>query len=73
MRSQDKKRVITGTLLIGIICIVMVVITAYCAELKCENNKLMAENEATQGEIDTLNEMCIRDRARRGYSGQSDC
>lgn len=55
MRSQDKKRIITGALLVGIICIIMVVITAYCAELKCENNQLMAENEAIQGEIDTLN------------------
>lgn len=54
MRTQDKKRIVSGTLLIGLICIVMVVITAYCAELKCENNELMTANEAIQGEIDTL-------------------
>lgn len=55
MRNQDKKRVLTGALMIGLICIVMVVVTAYCAELKVENNNLVSANEAIQGEIDTLN------------------
>lgn len=54
MRKQDKKRILTGTVLIGLICILMVVITAYSAELKCENNELLTSNEAVQGEIDTL-------------------
>lgn len=55
MKSMDKKRILTSTLLIGIICILMVVFTAYSAELRCENNALMSANEALQGEIDTLN------------------
>lgn len=55
MKSMDKKRILTSTILVGIICIMMVVFTAYSAELRCENNALMSANEALQGEIDTLN------------------
>lgn len=55
MTNQDKKRILKGAVLIGIICIIMVVVTAYSAELKCENNELLTSNEAIQGEIDTLN------------------
>ena len=55
MKNQDKKRVLTGAVMIGLICIVIVVVTAYCAELKVENNSLISANEAIQGEIDTLN------------------
>ena len=55
MRSQDKKRILTGTVIVGLICIIIVVLTAYSAELRCENNELIDSNEALQGEIDTLN------------------
>lgn len=55
MKSLDKKRILLGAIMIGIVCILMVVFTAYSAELRCENNALIAENEALQGEIDTLN------------------
>lgn len=55
MRNQDKKRILTGTVIVGLICIIIVVLTAYSAELRCENNELIDSNEALQGEIDTLN------------------
>lgn len=55
MRTQDKKRILTGIVIIGLICIIMVVIAAYSAELRCENNDLISSNEVLQGEIDTLN------------------
>ncbi len=55
MKSQDKKRILTGTVIVGFICIILVVLTAYAAELRCENNKLIDDNQALQGEIDTLN------------------
>jgi len=55
MKNQEKKRIIGGAFIIGLICIMMVVFAAYGAELRCENNDLMAANEALQGEIDTLN------------------
>jgi len=55
MKNQEKKRILGGAIVIGLICIMMVVFAAYGAELRCENNDLMAANEALQGEIDTLN------------------
>lgn len=55
MKHQDKKRILTGAVMIGLICIIMVVVTAYAAELKVENNTLTTANETIQGEIDTLN------------------
>ena len=55
MKSLDKKRILLSAMMVGIVCILMVVFTAYSAELRCENNLLIAENEALQGEIDTLN------------------
>ena len=54
MKSLDKKRILLSAIMVGIVCILMVVFTAYSAELRCENNALIAENEALQGEIDTL-------------------
>ena len=53
--NLDKRGILTSAIIIGIICILMVVFSAYSAELRCENNVLIAENEALQGEIDTLN------------------
>lgn len=55
MKNQDKKRILTGAVLLGLICIVLVVVTAYAAELKVENNSLMTDNKTIQGQIDTLN------------------
>jgi len=55
MKSQDKRRILSGAVIAGLICIVMVVVTAYCAELRCENNDLITANNEIQGEIDTLN------------------
>lgn len=54
MMNQEKKKILSGAVIIGLICIIMVVLAAYGAELRCENNELMAANEALQGEIDTL-------------------
>ncbi|MDD6042170.1 MAG: cell division protein FtsL [Eubacteriaceae bacterium] len=54
MKTNEKKRIILGTVLIGFICILIVVLSAYSAELKYENNKLVAANETLQGEIDTI-------------------
>ena len=55
MRAEDKKRILLTTVLIGFVCIAIVVLSAYAAELRVENNDLMDENAALQGEIDTLN------------------
>lgn len=55
MKTEEKKRILTLTVIIGIICIVLVMITAYSAELRCENNDMIKLNESLQGEIDNLN------------------
>lgn len=55
MGAQNKKRVLMSIVAIGLVCIIMVVISAYSAELRCENNDLISSNEVLQGEIDTLN------------------
>lgn len=54
MNGMDKRRVLSAIILVGFVCIVMVVMTAYAAELRCENNDLIAANKALQGEVDTL-------------------
>lgn len=54
MNRQDRRRILSGTVLIGIVCIIMVVLAAYAAELRCENNELIKSNNSIQGEIDTI-------------------
>lgn len=55
MRAQGNKKILLGLVVVGLISILIVVLSAYSAELKVENNKLASANEALQGEIDTLN------------------
>ena len=54
MRAQGNKRILLGLVIVGLISILIVVLSAYSAELKVENNKLARANEALQSEIDTL-------------------
>ncbi len=54
MITGDKKKIIFTIILAGIVCIFMVVIAAYSAQLRCENNDLIKANDTLQGEIDTL-------------------
>lgn len=54
MGVSFKKRVLTLCAAIGLVAVIMVVLTAHAAEVRCDNNELIAANEALQGEIDTL-------------------
>ena len=54
MSVIDKIRILVAIVMIGCICVAMVVMTAYAAEIRCENNALIAKNKALQGEVDTL-------------------
>ena len=45
MSKKDKRRIIFTIVLAGLIFIAMVVMTAYAAELRCENNELIAKNK----------------------------
>lgn len=55
MRAQGNRKILFGLVMVGIISILIVVLSAYSAELKMENNKLADANDALQSEIDTLN------------------
>lgn len=53
--KKDKKATITAIFVIGFILISAVVVSAYTANLKYENNQLISQNEELQDEIDMLN------------------
>lgn len=53
--KKDKKATICAILMIGIILISAVVVSAYTANLKYQNNELIAANEELQNDIDMLN------------------
>lgn len=52
MRSYWK--IMFSIITVGLICVFIVVLGAYAADLRCENNKLIAANKVLQTEIDTL-------------------
>mgnify|MGYP001179532527 CR=1 FL=1 len=52
--AADKKRMIMLVLVIGLICIGMVISSAFVASVTYQNNQLKASNEALQSEVDTL-------------------
>lgn len=54
MKAYNKRKILFNMFAVGLLCIVLVVLTAYSAELKCGNNEMMSNNEALQGEIETL-------------------
>ncbi len=53
--SVERKRIISMVIIIGIVCIAMVVMKATAAEIRCENNEMIAQNKMLQSEVDTLN------------------
>lgn len=55
MQIRGQKSIIATILFIGLMCMVMVVLTAYAAELRVDNNRLISSNNTLQGEIDNLN------------------
>lgn len=54
MSARDKRRLVISILLIGFICVGMVVMRAWAAEIRCENNNLNELNEQLASDIDTL-------------------
>lgn len=57
MSNNEKRKMISLILAAGIVCILLVVMTAYSAQLRCDNNALMDDNDSLQGQIDTL---CVK-------------
>lgn len=54
MGVVERKRILKVAIIIGIICIGMVVMKAFAAEIMCENNEMIAQNKILQSEVDTL-------------------
>lgn len=54
MNSQEKRKIITAIIIVGVMMIFWVVLNAYAAQIRSENNALITKNEALQGEVDTL-------------------
>ncbi len=55
MLLRSERRILSGIVIIGLICVFIVVLTAYATELRVDNNRLISEINTLQGEIDTLN------------------
>lgn len=53
--AKDKVRILAVTLVLGILCIGLIIITAYAASIKYDTNKLLKENDALEAEIESLN------------------
>ena len=55
LRVNEKRRIIAGIVLIGLIAVALVILSAYAAELRVDNNKIIDNINVLQGEIDSLN------------------
>ncbi|MGI6211672.1 MAG: hypothetical protein ACOYJJ_03745 [Anaerovoracaceae bacterium] len=55
MGKSEKRRILASVIIMGAICILIVMLSAYAAELKAQNNKITANNEALNGEVESLN------------------
>ncbi|MGN0708957.1 MAG: hypothetical protein ACI4LM_01790 [Anaerovoracaceae bacterium] len=54
MKTRAKNRVIFAIMAIGVVMILLVMITAYAAELRHENNQLISKNSEIAGEAETM-------------------
>lgn len=52
--AKDKFRLILFTFFIGILCVGLILTTAYAANVKIQTNTLIKENAVLQGEIENL-------------------
>jgi len=55
INAEDKFRLLLLTVLIGLLCIGVILTTAYAASVKYHINTMIKENEVIQGEIENLN------------------
>jgi cell division protein FtsL len=51
---KAEKKALISIVLIGIICVFIVVLSAYAAELRVGNNEIEKSNQVLKNEIDTL-------------------
>ena len=55
INAKDKFRLVTLTVLIGILCVGLILSTAYAASVKYHINSMIKENNEIQGELENLN------------------
>ncbi len=55
INAKDKFRLLVLTVFIGILCVGLILSTAYAASIKYNINTLIKENAVIQGEIENLN------------------
>lgn len=54
LRTAGQRKALFTIFLIGILSVIIVVLAAYAAELRVDNNRMEAANASLQNEIDTL-------------------
>ena len=52
--AKDKLRLLGLTVVVGILCIGLIITTAFAASIKYETNQMIKENHALQAEIENL-------------------
>ncbi len=53
-RADTRKLLFGSVLIAGILCIFMIMVTAFCASVQYDINQMTKENQAVQGEIENL-------------------
>lgn len=53
--AKDKMRLLALTIVTGVICIGLIITTAYAASIKYDTNQLIKANNALEAEIENLN------------------
>lgn len=54
MLRQDRIRILITVAIAGVICVLLVILSAYAADLQYRNNKLIESNKALKGEVANL-------------------
>lgn len=54
-RAKQNSRMFVGVIIAGIMCLMIVVMSAFAANLNQENNQLQKKNDYIQAEVDSLN------------------
>lgn len=53
--AKDKVRLMALTIVVGVVCIGLIITTAFAASVKYSTNRIIEENNALQAEIENLN------------------
>lgn len=53
--AKDKARLLLLTVIVGVLCIGLIITTAFAASIKYETNQLVEKNHALEAEIENLN------------------